>query len=122
MSGILELLQNGADANTKDSNGFTLLMNFARKNDITSMRMLLDYAAEINPKDILNFTALDYAIKEHHLDSVKFLVENGATVSSDTYMFAVKTNNKAIIDYFDSLDPDKYVFLKKMRQQRTWGM
>ncbi len=114
---ILTLLQNGADANTKDPNGFTLLMHFTRKNDIPSMGLLLSYAAKINDKDMLNFTALDYAIKDKHLEAVEFLVNNGAEVSGDTYMFAVKIGDRDIIDFLDSLDPDKYVFLKKKRKR-----
>jgi ankyrin repeat protein len=116
ISDLKELLINGADANTSDSSGFTLLMSCAKKNDIESMRVLLEYAANINAKDILNFTALDYAVKEHHLESVKFLVENGALVSEDTYMFALNTRNKNIVAYFDSLDPNKHVFLKKRKK------
>jgi len=111
-SEILELLQNGADANTSDPSGFTLLMTFAKQNDIEAMQYLLDYAAEINTKDILGLSAIDYAIKNHHLEAVRFLVENGANVSGDSYMFALDANDKPIIDYFDSLDPNKYVFLK----------
>jgi len=111
-SKILELLQNGADANTSDPSGFTLLMTFASNNNLESMQYLLDYAAEINAKDILGLTAIDYAIKNHNLDAVKFLVENGAYVSGDSYMFALESNNKPIVDFFDSLDPNKYVFLK----------
>jgi len=116
MSDIRDLLESGADANTKDANGFTLLMSFAKKNDIASMRLLLDYAAEINVKDILNFTALDYAIKEHNFEAVKFLVENGAHVSEDTYMYALKTKHKEMVKYFDSLDPQKHVFLKNKKR------
>lgn len=111
-SEILELLKNGADANTKDPSGYTLLMTFASKNDIGAMEALLDYAAEINAKDILGLSALDYAIKEHNLDAVKFLVENGAYVSGDSYMFALESRDNKIIDFFDSLDPNKHVFLK----------
>lgn len=116
MSEIKELLESGADANTQDSSGFTLLMSFAKKNDVESVALLLEYAAEINAKDILNFTALDYAIKEHSIDVVKYLVENGATISEDTYMYALKTKNKQIVDFFDSLDPNKHIFLKNKKR------
>ena len=111
-SEILELLRNGADANTSDPSGFTLLMTFAKQNDIEAMEHLLDYAAEINSKDILGLRAIDYAIKNNNLEAVKFLVENGAAVSGDSYMFALESNNRPVIDFFDSLDPNKYVFLK----------
>jgi len=118
---LFTLLQNGADANTSDLNGFTLLMHFTRNNDISSMKLLLDYAARINDKDDLNMTALDYAIKDKHLEAVEFLVNNGANVSSDTYMYAIKMKNRNIIDFLDSLDSDKYIFLKnknKLKRQQ----
>jgi len=114
------LLQNGADANTADLNGFTLLMHFTRNNDISSMELLLSYAAKINAKDSQNMAALDYAIKDKHLKAVEFLVNNGAYVGSETYMYAIKMKNRDIIDFLDSLDPDKYIFLKnknKLKRQ-----
>ena len=118
---LFNLLRNGADANTSDANGFTLLMHFTRNNDTLSMGLLLSYAAKINEKDALNMTALDYAIKDKHLDAVEFLVNNGAHVSSETYMYAIKMGNRDIIDFLDSLDPDKYIFLKnknKLKRQQ----
>jgi len=114
---LLTLLQNGADANTADQNGFTLLMHFTRNNDISSMKLLLNYAAKINEKDTQNMTALDYAIKDKHFEAVEFLVNNGAYVGSETYMYAVKMKERKIIDFFDSLDPDKYIFLKNKRKR-----
>jgi ankyrin repeat protein len=114
---LFNLLRNGADANTADANGFTLLMHFTRKNDTTSMGLLLSYAARINDKDALNMTALDYAIKDKHIDAVEFLINNGAHVSNDTYMYAIKIKDRDIIDFLDSLDPDKYIFLKNKRKR-----
>ena len=115
---LLTLLQNGADANTKDANGFTLMMHFSRKNDIESLRHLLSYAAEINVKDAMNFTALDYAIKHRNFEAVEFLIHNGAHVSSETYMLAIKMQDKYVLDFLDSLDPDKYIFLKNKKSLR----
>jgi ankyrin repeat protein len=112
MSEIETLLKSGADANTKDIKGFSLLMSYAKTNDLDSIRTLLAYGASINDKDHLSFSALDYAIDAKNLPVVELLVRNGAKVTNDSYMFAVRKNEKSIIDYFDSLDPDKYIFLK----------
>lgn len=113
---IAQLLKNGADANTKDHKGFTLLMSFATKCDTDSMADLMKYGASVSLKDHLGYTALDYAIRSECLNGVRLLVEHGAIVSSDNYMLAVRKNLKVIVNYFDSLDDDKQVFLKKKRK------
>ncbi|MBD3840404.1 MAG: ankyrin repeat domain-containing protein [Campylobacterales bacterium] len=113
MTQIEQLLKNGADANTKDHKGFSLLMKFAKEGDIPSMRALLAYGARINDRDYFSYSALDYAIIEGHLDVVKFLLEDGAKISHDSYMLAVRQNMKHIVHYFDSLDQEKQIFIKK---------
>ena len=116
MNEIYKLLINGADANTKDIKDFSLLMNYASKNDLETVSILLDFGASINDKDHLALSALDYAIEKHHLDMVKLLVKNGAAVTNDSYMFAIRKNYRDIVEFFDTLDPDKYVFLKDRRR------
>ena len=115
MTEIESLLIDGADANTKDHKGFTLLMNFASHGDLDSVKALLAYGASINAKDFLGYTAIDYAIGIGSYKCVKYLVENGAVITADSYMLAVNKNKKNIVKYFDSLDPDKHVFLRKKR-------
>lgn len=112
-SQIAELLLNGADANTKDHKGFTLLMSFSSKCDLDSMADLLRFGANVALKDHLGYTALDYAIKADCMAGVELLVDQGAVVSSDNYMLAVRRNKKSIVKFFDSLDDDKQVFLKR---------
>jgi ankyrin repeat protein len=113
MTEIEELLKNGADANTKDHKDFTLLMNFAKLGDIESMRALLAYGAQVNARDYFGYSALDYAIIEGDLNSVEFLIEDGARVTHDSYMLAVRKNMKQIVNYFDSLDSERQIFMKK---------
>ena len=112
MNDIELLLENGADANSKDETNFTLLMSCASQNDLESIEALLKYGAIINFKDDRHFTALDYAIKSNSLEAIKLLVHNGAKITSESYMFALQTKHKDIIDFFDSLDPNKHIFLK----------
>lgn len=112
MNEIEELLKSGADVNTKDKNNFTLLMSFVEKGDIKVVKILLDYGARVNAKDFADFTALDYAIKNKYTAIAKLLVEEGANISNDNYMLAVKSNNKELVSFFDTLDPNKYIFLK----------
>jgi ankyrin repeat protein len=110
------LLENGADANTKDQKGFTLLMSFASKCDVISIGELIKYGASVSLKDHLGYTALDYAIKVQCLKGIEYLVDHGAIVTEDSYMLAVRRNLKSVVNYFDSLDDDKQVFLKKKRK------
>jgi len=115
MTQMESLLKNGADANTKDNKDFTLLMSSAKKNDLESVKVLLAYGAALGDKDLIGFTALDYAISENHLEMVKLLVNNGAIIANDSYMLAIRKDLKEIVHYFDTLDSDKQVFLKKRR-------
>lgn len=112
MSEIEKLLVSGADVNTSDKNNFTLLMSFVEKGDKHIVKILLDYGANVNVKDLFNMTALDYAIKNKQLEIAKLLVTNGAIITSDNYMFAMESNYKELVSFFDTLDPDKYIFLK----------
>lgn len=116
MSEIEKLLQSGADVNTADKNNFTLLMSFVKKGDVKTVKILLDYGANVNLKDFSNLTALDYAIKNAHLNIAKLLVLNGAHISNDNYMYAVEGNHKDLVSFFDTLDPNKHIFLKKKRK------
>lgn len=115
MNELASLLKNGANPNAKDHKGFTLLMSFAEKNDIESVKLLLSYGAVTNMEDFLGFTAVDYAITSNALDIIKLLVQNGTIITNDNYMLAVRKNNKRIVDYFDTLDENKEIFLKKKK-------
>lgn len=112
MSEIEKLLESGADVNTSDKNNFTILMSFVEKGDKHIVKILLDYGANVNVKDLFSMTALDYAIKNKQLEIAKLLVTNGAIITSDNYMFAIESNYKELVSFFDTLDPDKYIFLK----------
>jgi len=112
MHEIENLLKSGADANTADRNNFTLLMNFVQKGDEETVKILLDYGANVNAKDFANMTALDYAIKYKQLSIAKTLVKCGASITNDNYMFAVEGNHKELVSFFDTLDPNKHIFLK----------
>lgn len=116
MNDIKLLLENGADVNSKDANNFSLLMSCASKNDLESIKALLAYNVAVNNKDDRNFTALDYAIKSNSLEAIELLVQNGVNITSDSYMFALNTNHKDIIKFFDSLDPNKHIFLKHRKR------
>lgn len=113
MSAVKFLLENGADVNTKDNKGFTLLMYCVQFNDLSLIELAISYGAKVNDKDISGFTALDYAIQNNNLDAVKLLHDNGSKILDDSYMLAIENNYKCIVKYFDCLDPNKQIFQKK---------
>ena len=112
MNEIEELLNSGADINISDKNNFTLLMTFVQKGDLEIVKTLLKNGANVNTQDLSSMTALDYAIKSKQLEIAKLLVKNGANISSDNYMLAIESNFKELVSFFDTLDPDKHIFLK----------
>jgi ankyrin repeat protein len=115
MEAVEFLLQNGADPNTKSNNNFTLLMYCAQYGSLRLVKMVVHYGASVNDKDLSGYTALDYAIENNNLQIVKFLVENGAHIHDQSYMLALESGHKTIVNFFDCLDPNKEVFLKKER-------
>jgi ankyrin repeat protein len=116
MTQIETILISGADANSCDHEGFSLLMSFAQKGDLESVKALIKYGAHVNKKDLSGFSAMDYAIDANSLEIIEYLVDNGAIVTNDNYMLAIRKNRKVISEYFDGLDSDKHVFLKKRKK------
>ena len=55
------LLENGADVNFSDSNGFTPLMLSAILNDVKIMQVLIQYGANVNARSKNSFSAIIYA-------------------------------------------------------------
>ena len=87
------------------------------KIDLEAIKILLEYGASVNAKDNLNFSALDYAIKSNNLPATMLLVHNGATITGNSYMYAVNSNYREIIGFFDTLDPNKHVFLRNKNKR-----
>jgi len=113
MDAVEFLLENGADVNTKTKKNFTLLMYCVKHANFNLVQLVIKHGASINTKDISGFTALDYAVDSNNLEIVQLLVDSGAFLSDNSYMLAITQNYKKITRYFDELDPNKEVFLKK---------
>ncbi|MEA3512177.1 MAG: ankyrin repeat domain-containing protein [Campylobacterota bacterium] len=112
MEAVEFLLKNGADVNTSDNRGFTLLMFCVELNNIDLLNTILSYPVMLNKRDKKGFNALDYAIKSDNLDIVKLLIESGADITDENYMHSINTNTREITRYFDSFDINKQIFLK----------
>jgi len=92
------LLENGADVNLKNNDGWTALMSASRysntESNIETVKLLLENGADVNLKDKDNdgWTALmlasRYSNTESNIETVKLLLENGANP------FILKNNKK----------------------------
>ncbi len=79
--GLLDL---GADANTTNLNGFTILLYASAQGDVEIVQALIGAGAEIDRSNIKGretWTPLIYAAKGGHKVTVKTLLEAGADVS-----------------------------------------
>jgi len=106
------LLNNGADVNTRDEKGFTLLMFLVTHQDTSLIAYIIKKGARVNDTSLCGLTALDYAVKENNLEIVTLLVDNGAVITDSSYMLAIRKRFKRIITYFDSFDENKQIFLR----------
>ena len=106
------LLDNGADVNTSDEKGFTLLMFLVTHKDTSLIEYIIKKGARVNATSICGLTALDYAIKDNNLEIIRLLVDNGAIITDSSYMLAIRKSFKRIVSYFDSFDENKQIFLK----------
>jgi ankyrin repeat protein/tRNA A-37 threonylcarbamoyl transferase component Bud32 len=76
-----DLIQNGADVNAKDEDGWTTLWLASRNGLMDVVCLLIERGADINAKDGYGWTALWWAAENGHMDVVRFLIENGANVN-----------------------------------------
>jgi ankyrin repeat protein len=66
-------LDQGADPNSKDPNGETLLIHAARMNRPDFVKLLIERGADVNTKDNTGKTALDYAKEMKNEELIKLI-------------------------------------------------
>ena len=74
------LLDNGADVNAPNSDGYTALMSVAASGEVRAAKLMLAKGAQINAKDSDGHTPLMPAASSN-LEMVKFLVAKGARIN-----------------------------------------
>jgi hypothetical protein len=75
---VQALLAQGADVNTRDNTGGTVLLQTAWDGRTDAVRLLLEKGADVNAKDNRGGTALMAAKREGHEEIVRILKEAGA--------------------------------------------
>ena len=96
------LLNHGMDANIKNRDGWTALIEASCKGNDESIRLLLNYHVDLNLA-INNWTPLIYASKYGHIETFHLLFSHGADVDFKTkggltvFDFAKTEQVKAIL-------------------------
>jgi len=79
---IKSLLNNGADVNAKDNEGWHPLQLAAKRGDVEIVRFLLENGADVNATNNLGGTALMSAASRGYVEIVKLLLEKGADINA----------------------------------------
>jgi len=81
LTGVKELLSEGANVNAKNKDGQTALMEAVSCDNAEISKLLLEKGADINAKNNKGFTALIWAA-DGHMDAVKLLLEKNADINA----------------------------------------
>jgi len=99
------LIQNGADVNTQDKNGFTALMLAVAIGHSNMVEFLIHNGAKVNTQYKYGATALINAIGHKHADIVKILIKNGADVNAQdehgltALMYVVMKSHASMVEF-----------------------
>jgi Ankyrin repeats (many copies) len=75
---LADLIQRGAELESKDVDGYTALMYACNGGKMRSVELLVDAGADVNARDNQNSTPVMFAAQHGHVEIVKALVEHGA--------------------------------------------
>ena len=77
------LLQNGADVDTKNERGQTLLYGEVEKaNNLEIVKLLVSYGADVNAIDNYRIPIISRAVVSRDINIIRFLIDNGADIES----------------------------------------
>lgn len=88
----LKLLENCADINAKDNNGWKALIWASNKGHLEIVKYLAENGADIDSKNNYGKTALEYASDNEHLEIVKYLKMKDINYKSETDLIEVSSN------------------------------
>lgn len=113
IAAVTLLLSSGADANCKNSFGYTPLINAVQQGNIEIAKLLISHGASLNEQDSMRETALLYAIGKDDAVMVSLLVDHGASLELSNrlgekpFEYAKVRNQVNVIQYFESLSDQK---------------
>lgn len=73
------LLENGADPNWSEKDGWTALHWAARNNHPATVALLIEHHVELDAEDSYRLTALDWAMDRQHWDAAAMIVKAGGS-------------------------------------------
>ena len=99
LDSIRYFISNGADANSKNSIGYSVLQYAVSKNDTSLVKILIDKGAEINPSSFTGSSVLMICLEDGSPALMKYLIEKDADPNSHNFdgetilMFVVQAGN-----------------------------
>ncbi len=91
---VIELIELGANSNTKDKNGSTALMQAVYLGDISIIEVLIALGANVNSQNNYDNSALRIASSSNYANIVNLLLANGADINNSTaLMSAIKSGH-----------------------------
>jgi len=82
ISGVRDKLQEGWDPNVQNDDGITPILEAAERNDLETMKLLIDAGGKADVADIMGITPLKYA-KKHRNEEMIRLIEETIKASHD---------------------------------------
>lgn len=77
------LLQNGADVDTKNERGQTLLYGEVNKaNNLEIVKLLVKYGADVNAIDNYRIPVISRAVFSRDINIIRFLIDKGVDIES----------------------------------------
>ncbi|MBI4844107.1 MAG: ankyrin repeat domain-containing protein [Nitrospirae bacterium] len=81
---VRDIIEKGANVNTRDDDGETALIYAAQKEHADIVRLLIEAGADVNATTGGGFSALIYSARNGDTESVKLLLGKGANVNIAT--------------------------------------
>jgi len=119
---VIQLLDGGADINSKDKFGQTLLMNAAHLGHADLVQLFIERGAELNTTAKYNLSALMLAIINGHEQEARALIAAGADLSIQGSKGAAGFYGKRALDLAEERQQVQLVaLLRRAGASRTTG-